>query len=210
MKKKLLAGALLAAALASAAAAAAIAGAASHQRGRRNVLQFVQKGEIASALSDGDVILRLGDGLWSRFFKDLSPNYRKFSHMGIVRIRDGAISVIHAEGLAIQGLDSVNEVSLGEFLGSALSVGVYRLLREDGAMVSDLALEYVGVPFDWQFDMADGSRLYCTELLYVVLRRVNPEIRLNAAWIRGLGRHVIPLDVVSQAEYFERIGHWGR
>jgi len=207
MKKKILTGVFFAVAVATIVIATQIA---AWQRRQHNILQYVQADEIISSLNDGDIILRLGDRFWSRIFKDLSPNERRFSHMGIVRIRGDTVSVIHAEGLAIQGMDSVNEVSLTEFLNSALSAGVYRLRYIDGAKISDLALEYIGFPFDWQFDKTDNSRLYCTELLYVILKRINPDIRLNLAWVRALGRNIIPLDVVLQTEYFMRIGHWGR
>jgi len=164
---------------------------------------------ILPYIKDGDIICRLGDRIWSMYFKELSPNDKRFSHLGIVRIRNNTVSVINAEGLAIEGKDFVNEVSLGDFLKCAQKVGTYRLKTVEGEVISDAALEYVGVPFDWQFDMEDSSKLYCSELLYVILKKIDLDIALNKTFIKEIGKNIIPLDVCSQSEYFVEIGYWG-
>jgi hypothetical protein len=166
--------------------------------------------EILSYLNDGDIICRLGDRIWSGFFKDMSPVDKKFSHLGIIRIRDNMVTVINAEGLAIEGKDYVNEVSLGDFLEIAQSIGIYRLRSIEGDKISDAALGYIGYPFDWQFNMEDNNKLYCTELLYVILNELDPNIKLNLFWLKEMGRHIIPLDICSQSEYFVEIGYWER
>ncbi len=173
-------------------------------------VQYIQEDMILPYMKDGDIICRLGDRVWSMYFKELSPNDKRFSHLGIVRIRSDVVSVINAEGLANERKDFVNEVSLNDFLKCAQKIGIYRLKNIEGEMVSDTALDYVGVPFDWQFDMEDDSKLYCSELLYVLLKNVNPDIVLNKAFIKEIGKNIIPLDVCSQTEYFTEIGYWGR
>jgi hypothetical protein len=180
------------------------------QRRRHSVLQFVQEDEILPFLNDGDIICRLGDRIWSNFFKELSPNDKRFSHLGIIRIRDNNVSVINAEGLAIEGKDFVNEVPLKDFLKIAKSIGIYRLRTFEGAKISDMALEYKGRPFDWQFDMNEENTLYCSELLYVILRKLSPEIELNLVWLKEIGKYIIPLEVCSQSKYFIQIGYWGQ
>ena len=180
-----------------------------HQHSKQQ-FQHMQEDLILSYLEDGDIICRLGDRIWSTFFKELSPQDKRFSHLGIVRIRDDTVSVINAEGLAIQGKDYVNEVPLKDFLQNAQRVGIYRSKAIQGGKISDTALAYVGRPFDWQFDMDDDNKLYCSELLYVVLKKLDPSIELNKIWLKEMGKYIIPLDVVSQSEYFTEVGYWDR
>jgi uncharacterized protein YycO len=179
------------------------------QRRQHGILRHVQEYEILSSLKDGDIICRLGNRPWSAFFKELSPTDKRFSHLGIVRIRDNVVSVINAEGLAIEGKDYVNEVSLKEFLRIAQSIGIYRLRSIEGGKISDKALEYKGHPFDWQFDMEDDEKIYCSELLYVILKKLDINIELNKIWLKEIGKNIIPLDVCSQSEYFIEVGYWG-
>jgi len=181
------------------------------QRRQRSIfqnVQYIQEDTILSCIKDGDIICRLGDRIWSMYFKELSPHDKRFSHLGIIRIRNNTVSVINAEGLANEGKDFVNEVSLKEFLKSAQKIGIYRLRTIEGEVVSDTALEYIGLPFDWQFNMEDNSKLYCTELLYVILKRIDLDIVLNKVFIKEIGKNIIPLDVCSQSEYFMEIGYW--
>jgi len=173
-------------------------------------IQYLQEDTILPYLKDGDIICRLGDRIWSMYFKELSPNDKRYSHLGIIRIRNNTVSVINAEGLANEGKDFVNEVSLNDFLKSAQKIGIYRLMTIEGETVSDTALEYIGYPFDWQFDMEDDSKLYCTELLYVILKKIDVNIVLNKVFIKEIGKYIIPLDVCSQSEYFIEIGYWGK
>ena len=181
------------------------------QRRQRSIfqsVQYVQAETIIPYIEDGDIICRLGDRIWSMYFKELSPHDKRFSHLGIIRIRNNIVSVVNAEGLTDEGKDFVNEVLLIEFLKSAQKIGIYRMRTIEGEVVSDTALEYIGIPFDWQFDMEDNSKLYCTELLYVILRKLDLDIVLNKVFIKEIGRNIIPLDVCSQSEYFIEIGYW--
>jgi hypothetical protein len=177
---------------------------------QHNILLYVQEDEILSLLNDGDIICRLGDRIWSRFFKELSPNEKKFSHLGVIRIRKSVITVINAEGLAIEGKDYVNEVSLKDFLKTAQRVGIYRLKTIERYKISDMALEYKGYPFDWHFDMEEDNTIYCSELLYVILKKLDPAIILNTVWVKNYGKKIIPLDVCFQSEYFTEIGYWDK
>jgi hypothetical protein len=181
-----------------------------HQIRRHSILHYIQEDEILSSLDDGDIICRLGDRVWSEFFKELSPKDKRFSHLGIVRIRDNNITVINAEGLAVEGKDYVNEVPLKDFISIAQRIGIYRLRTVEGHKISDTALEYKGLPFDWKFDMEEDNSLYCSELLYVILKKLDSNIVLRKVWVKGLGKNIVPLDVCSQTEYFTEVGYWGR
>ena len=161
--------------------------------------------DVLVYLQDGDIICRLGDRFWSQYFKDISIIDKRFSHLGIVRIHNDKITVIHAEGRAIEGKDFVNEVDLDEFLEIAKTVGVYRLNNYDSRMISSTALDYIGYPFDWSFDLEDESKIYCTELLYVILKKIAPEVQLNKTYFKEIKKDIIPLEAVSNSEYFNEV-----
>jgi hypothetical protein len=173
--------------------------------------QKIHAKDIAFLLQDGDVICRLGDRLWSGYFKDISITDKRFSHMGIVHIqggsRSGKITVINAEGRAMAGKDFVNEVPLEEFLDIALAAGIYRLRDHDGGTLSGAAREYIGYPFDWSFDLEEERRLYCTELLYVVLKKTAPEVKLKTLFQKELSKELIPLEACSSPDYFDEIAY---
>jgi len=176
-------------------------------KNQRQEIHFEEIEEVISLIQDGDIIFRMGDRIWSQSFRDLSPTERRFSHLGIVRKRDDVITVINSE--AMQEYDDVvTEVTLERFLQPALCVGLFRMHDLDGELISDTAMEFIGIPFDWKFDMEDSSKLYCTELLYVVLKKIYPSIKLNTTYIKELGKNIILLDICLQTEYFTEIGYW--
>ena len=108
MRKKILAGVFLFIGI-------TVAVIINQQRRRHSILQYVKEDEILASLNDGDIICRLGDRLWSILFRELSPNDKRFSHLGIIKIRDNVVSVINAEGLAFEKKDYVNDVPLKDF-----------------------------------------------------------------------------------------------
>jgi hypothetical protein len=156
---------------------------------------------LYETIQDGDIICRLGDRLWSRMFSDLSIMDKRFSHMGIIRINNG-ITVIHSEGDTGHGRDYVHEEPLEDFLKIARAVGIYRTNNLDGHIISQIALEYLGIPFDWQFDLNDDTKIYCTELLYVILKRVMSDIQLDTIYVKELKKNIIPLEAISASDYF--------
>jgi uncharacterized protein YycO len=160
---------------------------------------------VIPVLQDGDIICRLGDRIWSLYFRDFSEYDRRFSHLGIVRIRNGAISIINAEGQSDRSETFVQEVSLEKFVSVAKTIGVYRMNSVSGTAISDEAMNYIGRPFDWNFDMSDESAIYCTELLYGVLKQVAPEITLKTLYINEIKQSIIPLESVSGSADFTEI-----
>ncbi|GHU11374.1 hypothetical protein FACS1894151_11040 [Spirochaetia bacterium] len=172
---------------------------------RRGIASRFEAADIAPFLEDGDVLCRLGDRIWSQYFREISPHDKRFSHLGIVRVVEGTYTVINAEGLAVEGKDFVNETSLQDFLDSATEIGVYRLRDGAATALSAAALEFIGRPFDWSFDMDSDDRLYCTELLYAVLKRVAPGVPLATVRLNPPGRDIIPPEACSQSEHFTEV-----
>ncbi|MCL2215156.1 MAG: hypothetical protein FWC06_08120 [Treponema sp.] len=156
-------------------------------------------------LKDGDIILRHGDGALSSPFSGISLTDKRFSHLGIVRIRNGNITVINSVGSILNKDKGVEENSLEQFLQAALNIGVFRVKSIDGTLISDKALEYLNRPFDWGFNLFDDSKIYCSELLYVVLKSIAPEMELAVLYIDTINMNVFPLDSVSASDYFDEI-----
>ena len=99
----------------------------------------------------------------------------------------------------------VEEINLEAFLRPAISLGIYRVKAADGAIISDTALEYIGHPFDWSFDLDDDSQIYCTELLYVALKPAQTEHILLTHYVEEVGRDIIPLESISNSSDIEEI-----
>ena len=174
-------------------------------RGTAVTLSSIEFDLFSELIQDGDIICRLGDRVWSRHFSEMSTVDKRFSHMGIVRIRDGTTTVIHTEGNTGHGINFVNEIQIEKFIEIARAIGIYRINDIERNEISNLALEYLGVPFDWQLDMEDAATLYCTELLYVILKRVNPEIHLDTIFVSNIGKNVIPLEAISNSKLFTEV-----
>jgi len=173
----------------------------------RQAQATIEAAEVTPYLKDGDVICRLGDKLWSSFVKNMSPDDRRFSHLGIVRVRNGSVSVINAECLLREREERVNEVSLPEFLKVAKAVGVYRANFINGTVISEGAARYLGRPFDWKFDSSDDAEIYCTELLHAAIKNAAPEYGLESKSVRGFGVTVIPLEAVSKSKDFDEVAY---
>jgi hypothetical protein len=161
--------------------------------------------ELLEIVNDGDIICRLGDRFWSELFKDTSITDKRYSHLGIIRIINDRIIVVHAEGTTDSGKDFVKEQAFDDFIKIARAIGIYRAVNIDGIQISNTSIEYLGKPFDWKFDMADESEIYCTELLYLILKRLMPEIELKTIYIKELGKRIVPLEAISNSEYFSEI-----
>jgi uncharacterized protein YycO len=158
---------------------------------------------LESILEDGDIIFRLGDRPWSMIIKDIATNKKEYSHVGIIK-RKKDVTVISAETLNFDGKDGVVDESLEKFIYVAQSVGIYRLQSSERNRISRIAGEYIGKPFDWEFDIKDDSRIYCSELLYVVLGRIRPDIILNTVYIKEIKKDVIPLDVCEETRILKK------
>ena len=177
---------------------------------RGQPVMLLNSDEIYEILNDGDIICRLGDRFWSQLFKDTSIKDKRYSHLGIIRIVNGLITVVHAEGTTDIGKDFVKEQAFDDFVKIARAIGIYRTRNINGIQISNTVIEYLDIPFDWKFNMDDESEIYCTELLYLILKRIKPEIELKTIYIKELGKEIIPLEAISDSEYFSEIFFKGK
>lgn len=122
-------------------------------------------------LEPGDLIYRLGNGIYSAYFRNFSTREKRFSHVGIVEKTDSGDSlfVIHSEADDHSGLGSVRRDPLSDFLKEANDWAIYRLTADEKTRwaIAGRAADYhrIGLPFDAGFDAADSTAFYCTELV---------------------------------------------
>ena len=135
---------------------------------------------IRPVLRHGDVILRSGIGFWSELFRSSNTKDKRFSHVGIVRLgSDKKFYVIHAEGDDMTGQGKVFEDTLEHFVGASDDIGIARLKTGDPDRFVEHARSFLNRPFDWKFNRNDDSAIYCTELIDLSLRKMDPALHLR-------------------------------
>lgn len=130
-----------------------------------------------TSFQNGDLVFVRGR-TWRSCIVRLFDVTDDFSHVGIVRIADGAPKVIHASPEA----DVVQLESMEDFLSPANidHAGVYRL--QNGQCIAEAAsLEALGyfergVSFDHRFNILLNDMLYCTELVWLAYKRAGIDL----------------------------------
>lgn len=123
------------------------------------------------ALRDGDLVFQTsGSGQAAGIMAATGSAY---THMGIVRLRDGAEVVIEAVG-------PVKETPLSEFRsrGEGSRIAVYRYRSLSAATVATVigsAERLAGRPYDPLF-LFGNKGIYCSELAYVAFRDAGIEL----------------------------------
>lgn len=128
---------------------------------------------MVSHLQAGDVLFRGTrslEGNVVRWFDGASD----YTHVGVV-VRhpvEGAWGVVHASSDTRQ----VTLERLDEFMtiDGMAAAGLYRWQGADPAVLRVLqadAMATVGRPFDGAFDAVDATRVYCTELIWMLAQR---------------------------------------
>ncbi len=147
-------------------------------------------------LHSGDIVCRLGNGFFSKYFKDFASKEQRYSHIGIVEVTQDTIFVLHTEASELTGIGVAKREPLTQFLEGITTFGFYRvdctaIVRQ---RIVTKANEYYRhkIPFDMDFNATDDSELYCTELVAkainyafdsIVLR---PELQLGNKNFYGL------------------------
>lgn len=174
-----------------------------------NAPAAIDAGKTLSALTrkvgvrEGDLILRHGNGLWSNFIRDSNLSDKRFSHVGVVvRGVEGEFFVVHADCDAA-GLGEVRREPLANFLREARRVGVLRPRAGVPAARVRAAESFVGRPFDRNFDLADDSELYCTELVLRAVRDADPGFSARTFGLAG--REIVPADAFSDPAFAEEL-----
>jgi hypothetical protein len=157
----------------------------------------------AKKLSDGDLIFRKGHDLISRLVLT-QGNSAQFSHVGIILIREGIVSVIHSLPEDVNTSSGVQVESLDSFVSieNASDVAVYRITGIDTKSrqkIREYVLKQVGKPFDTSLLMSTDDSMYCTELV------VKAYIAVGIIRVTLINEPVIPPDHLRWSHRLERL-----
>jgi len=130
--------------------------------------------ELAS-LQDGDFIMRRGYGYVSDMIGRFLDEERRLTHCGVVTQRQGEYWVVHAVSNNVSEVDGMQAHRLADFVRQSYpgSIVVTRFRTEqDRGGISRRAVDHLRrkVPFDHHFDLADTTHIYCSELLWRIVR----------------------------------------
>jgi hypothetical protein len=142
----------------------------------------------------GDLVFRYGNGPWSKYFRDLSQQEKRFSHVGVVVVEDEELAVVHASADDRSGVGHVRLESLASFTAEFDNVAVYRVncSPEQRLEIAEAASSHVGKPFDAWFDLSSGDEVYCSELVRNAVNGVLKEEAVTTTTVNG--RVIVTID----------------
>jgi hypothetical protein len=119
------------------------------------------------SLQNGDIVF-IRARTWRSFVMRATDG--EFSHVGIVRLVGGAPYVVHADPDG----EAVEMEPAADFFSGVERAAAYR--PREGRAADSASREAVGyferkTLFDRQFDISDGERVYCTELVWLAYKR---------------------------------------
>jgi hypothetical protein len=145
-----------------------------------------------SLFHSGDLIFRDGRGIISSTFRKLSLTDPKYSHAGIIHRENGKIFVYHMIGGEENKTNKMRKDLLSDFCCPIQSnaFGVYRTDQNENE-IDSLAGYYFSnhLEFDTHFDLTTDDKMYCTELIYKILKKVSGQ------------DNFLPLSVLSGVNY---------
>lgn len=189
-----------------------------YDRGQGREEVFSGKREIADSFDHatwpcgkpycpGDLVLRCGNSLASRSVRFLDKD-GCFSHIGILVCKEGEWLVVHAvpgEADPPGSPEYIKAEPLRDFLlpDKALVWGVYRYMD---SCVSERASEVAWeqyrkkLVFDHSYDLADPSRMYCSELIIYSYLSEGVDFSLKGrdlSFLPGISAKVVfPSDII--------------
>lgn len=130
--------------------------------------------EEINQLKDGDIILRHGFGMVSDIIvKTMNEEY-DISHCAILVKDKNRFNVIHTVSQSLSDFDGVQSQTLTRFVSDCKenSIIVVRFKGNSDTLIAHRAKYYLSkkIPFDNDFDIKDSSKLYCTELIWKVIK----------------------------------------
>lgn len=141
-------------------------------------MAHLNRDSIAAQLQNGDIVLRRGRDELSRLFRNLNAVDRRFSHCGIFVHTSAGPKVIH---IIESGSDSLPDLRFDDFSrfiapaqNESFRVIRYSLDSSQQARLPQLldSLKRLPVHFDIRFRLDTDTQLYCSELVYKVLRQL--------------------------------------
>ena len=167
---------------------------------------------LLSEIEDGDLVFRVGRGIYSEVIRAVSGRNARFSHVGVLSVEPSGVFVLHIEPEEALGLSGrASKEPLDEFLAreNAREYGFFHvnnMSRRERERVLDRLESFVHqkVAYDPDFDFGDDERLYCTELVYKAFLAAGVDLLLEALRKGGLltndGRRIFtPSDLLQSS-----------
>lgn len=155
----------------------------------------------------GDILLRRGEGVLSKIVvsNDIDG---KYSHIGIAVLTDSGIMAVHAvpgEHDHDSDFDRVKIEPIANFFRSDVAergaILRYPLEKAQQEKINNDAIEMsrAKIKFDHDYNLADTTKLYCTELIQLLYARIGvdlSEARMTKIQFPGMsGEYIMPSDV---------------
>jgi uncharacterized protein YycO len=161
-------------------------------------------------LESGDIVVRMGKGLWSDYFAGISKHEKLYSHSGIIVKINSALFVAHEDADDLTGQGSARLVTYAEFVADSSRLAIYRVkvsvIKRNDIAQKALSLAVRAVPFDIKFSLDTTDALYCTEFVwYSILASTGLDIVPNKSLL--MGRQYISVEDLYISSYVSRVTH---
>ena len=131
---------------------------------------------VYNKLEEGDIIIRKGNGPLS--FHIMNATKEEYSHCGIIVKEGETWRVIHSMGGSVskKEKDGLQIMDLDQFVSHAADSMLFicRATFQDslGMKIKDGAYKFLEeeAPFDHSFNLFTRDKIYCSELLFYILR----------------------------------------
>lgn len=153
---------------------------------------------FATQVRNGDLVLRLGNDITSNMLAQLNLRDKRFSHVGICFIENGAKMVYHSLGSEYGAHNFLRKDSLAVFfdLADNLSIGYAQTGLDAGTIqqIHDTLQQWYQkqIPFDMDFDWQSDDKMYCSEMVAKAIMRGNNTIHIPIT--DTLGRQYYAID----------------
>ena len=160
--------------------------------------------EIDAYTETGDIIFRTGNGFWSPYF-GLLDDKNGFSHAGmLLKTSKGSWFVVHAEANDDGSDGFVKKTPLDEFIADSKKFEIKKntmTASKKNIFISSI-LKHLSnkTPFDNSFEINDeGSKVYCTELIWLAARIAG--IYDFGSAVKISGREFITVDSIYHSSF---------
>lgn len=132
---------------------------------------------VPAGLKTGDLVFRKGKGLISTMFGMTSAAPEQFSHVGMVAVEKEGIFVYHMIGNTVPAKGGCKRETLESFCNPNQNsrISFYRLTileKCQHSIKEQLQAVYAsGIQFDEKFELSDRGPLYCSELIYNLVKK---------------------------------------
>ncbi|WP_324023504.1 YiiX/YebB-like N1pC/P60 family cysteine hydrolase [Maribacter sp. BPC-D8] len=153
---------------------------------------------IPDKLESGLLICRLGNGYFSKYFKNYGSKEKKYSHIGMLSIENDSLFVYHSDASEFTGVGLVKKENFNSFVKGIKTYDYFELKFSNSIKekILDEVKKYykAKTPFDLEFNSENDDELYCTELIAVSVNNVFDSIKVFSPSISLKNRKIYALD----------------